>query len=169
MFVGDVFENDPAMQQVKSLLLDYFRGRQVGRHTCAAAGVKRCSCCHCCYAASASARRVGVAWMVCCWPVKRALLVGWARVGPAVLSLPQPRPSPAVSKQVDNINLKGLDRVIMVTQHPESKRVLFRQYSVRYKKSGGWPRGLLISVTTPPRHAELCCPGGCRVPGMLEV
>ncbi len=30
MFVGDVFENDPAMRQVKSLLLDYFRGRQVG-------------------------------------------------------------------------------------------------------------------------------------------
>lgn len=30
VFVGDVFENDPAMQQVKSLLLDYFRGRQVG-------------------------------------------------------------------------------------------------------------------------------------------
>lgn len=30
VFVGDVFENDPAMRQVKSLLLDYFRGRQVG-------------------------------------------------------------------------------------------------------------------------------------------
>ncbi len=29
VFVGDVFETDPAMRQVKSLLLDYFRGRQV--------------------------------------------------------------------------------------------------------------------------------------------
>ena len=30
VFVGDVFEADPGMRQVKSLLLDYFRGRQVG-------------------------------------------------------------------------------------------------------------------------------------------
>ena len=30
VFVGDVFEADPVMRQVKSLLLDYFRGRQVG-------------------------------------------------------------------------------------------------------------------------------------------
>lgn len=29
VFVGDVFENDPTMRQVKSLLLDFFRGRQV--------------------------------------------------------------------------------------------------------------------------------------------
>lgn len=65
VFVGDVFEADPSMRQVKSLLLDFFRGRQV-----------------------------------------------------------------------ESINLKGLDRVIFVTQHPESKLVLFRQYSVRYKKSG---------------------------------
>ncbi len=43
--------------------------------------------------------------------------------------------------QVDNINLKGLDRVILVTQHPENKRVLLRQYTVRYKKSGGWLQG----------------------------
>lgn len=65
VFVGDVFETDPAMRQVKSLLLDYFRGRQV-----------------------------------------------------------------------DTINLAGLDRVLFVTQHPQTKRVLLRQYSVRYKKSG---------------------------------
>ena len=48
---------------------------------------------------------------------------------------------PPLAPQVDNINLKGLDRVIMVTQHPENKRVLFRQYTVRYKKSGGWQWG----------------------------
>lgn len=65
VFVGEAFEVDPTMRQVKSLMLDYFRGRQV-----------------------------------------------------------------------ESINLKGLDRVIFVTQHPETKHVLFRQYTVRYKKSG---------------------------------
>jgi hypothetical protein len=38
--------------------------------------------------------------------------------------------------QVETVNLKGLDRVIFVTQQPESKLLLFRQYTVRYKKSG---------------------------------
>ncbi|PSC75116.1 ribosome production factor 2-like protein [Micractinium conductrix] len=65
VFVGDVFEADPVMRQVKSLLLDYFRGRQV-----------------------------------------------------------------------ESINLAGLDRVMFVTQHPETKHVLLRQYTVKYKKSG---------------------------------
>lgn len=59
-----------------------------------------------------------------------------------------------------------------MTQHPESKRVLFRQYTVRYKKSGGWPRGLLISGTTPPWRAELCSLGGysvLQVPGVWAI
>jgi hypothetical protein len=30
IFVGEAFENDPALKQVRSLLLDCFRGRQVG-------------------------------------------------------------------------------------------------------------------------------------------
>lgn len=38
--------------------------------------------------------------------------------------------------QVESINLKGLDRVIFVTQHPQSKQLLLRQYSVALKKSG---------------------------------
>jgi len=70
IFVGDAFESDPKLQQVRSLLLDFFRGRQV-----------------------------------------------------------------------EQINLKGLDRVIFVTHSPvdpssERRVVLFRQYSVKYKKSG---------------------------------
>ncbi len=39
--------------------------------------------------------------------------------------------------QVETINLKGLDRVVFVSYLPgDAKRVLFRQYSVKYKKSG---------------------------------
>lgn len=37
---------------------------------------------------------------------------------------------------MESVNLAGLDRVILVAQHPDTKRLLFRQYSVRYKKSG---------------------------------
>ncbi|GAB4822405.1 hypothetical protein N2152v2_009451 [Parachlorella kessleri] len=65
IFVGEAFENDPALKQVRLLLLDFFRGRQV-----------------------------------------------------------------------PTINLKGLDRVVFVTYLPDTKRVLFRQYNVKYKKSG---------------------------------
>lgn len=72
VFVGEAFESDPVLRQVRSLFLDFFRGMQV-----------------------------------------------------------------------DNINLKGLDRVIFMTHLPSqpgapglSKRVLFRQYAVKYKKSG---------------------------------
>lgn len=45
-------------------------------------------------------------------------------------------------RQVDNINLKGLDRVIFVTHAPldpslpDKRTILFRQYAPRYKKSG---------------------------------
>lgn len=66
IFVGEAFENDPVLRQVRSLLLDYFRGQQI-----------------------------------------------------------------------ESINLKGLDRCILVTYLPgDQKQVLFRQYSVKYKKSG---------------------------------
>jgi hypothetical protein len=88
VFVGDVFEADPTMRQVKSLLLDFFRGRQV-----------------------------------------------------------------------ESINLKGLDRVIFVTQHPESKLVLFRQYSVRYKRSGE-ALALLIAAAMSAWQRGVCCLGG---------
>lgn len=84
VFVGDVFEADPAMRQVKSLLLDYFRGRQV-----------------------------------------------------------------------ESINLKGLDRVIFVTQHPDSKLVLFRQYNVRYKKSGTRVPRMELSEMGPSLDLEV--------------
>lgn len=65
MFAGDSFEVDPELARVKSLFLDFFRGRQVS-----------------------------------------------------------------------NLNLKGLDRVIYVTHNPINKTILFRQFSIRYKKSG---------------------------------
>lgn len=77
IFVGDAFTSDAALKQARSLLLDFFRGRQV-----------------------------------------------------------------------DQVNLKGLDRVIFVTHAPKedgyipgavpqpSCTILFRQYAVKYKKSG---------------------------------
>eukprot|EP00887_Chlorella_sp_A99_P003082 scaffold9.g3082.t1 len=37
---------------------------------------------------------------------------------------------------VESVNLAGLDRAILVVQHPESKHVLLRQYAIRLKKSG---------------------------------
>jgi ribosome production factor 2 len=73
VFVGDSFDSDPVLRQVRSLFLDFFRGIQV-----------------------------------------------------------------------DNINLKGLDRLIFMTHLPcgqpgapgLSHKLLFRQYAVRFKKSG---------------------------------
>lgn len=66
VFVGEGFENDDELKHIRSLMLDFFRGRQV-----------------------------------------------------------------------ENINLKGLDRVIFVSYTTDSpRRILFRQYSVKYKKSG---------------------------------
>lgn len=44
-------------------------------------------------------------------------------------------------QQVESINLKGLDRAIFVSYLPDSKRVLFRQYHIKHKKSGGWRVG----------------------------
>ena len=49
----------------------------------------------------------------------------------------------AVLPQVTTINLKGLDRVVFVTYVPDTKRVLFRQYNVKYKKSGEQGAGSL--------------------------
>ena len=57
--------------------------------------------------------------------------------------------------QVESINLKGLDRVIFVTQHPESKLVLLRQYAVRYKKSGACRRRVACVLWTPLVRAAL--------------
>lgn len=77
IFVGEQFESDAELKQTKSMMLDFFRGRQV-----------------------------------------------------------------------ESINLKGLDRVIFVTHHTSQnisnagdttsgkKIVVFRQYAVKYKKSG---------------------------------
>lgn len=39
-------------------------------------------------------------------------------------------------RQVDALNLKGLDRVVFVTCLPGSKTIMFRQYSVKLKRSG---------------------------------
>jgi hypothetical protein len=54
VFVGEAFEVDPTMRQVKSLMLDYFRGRQVR----AVAGWLG-DCCPCMFVVGGVARQLG--------------------------------------------------------------------------------------------------------------
>lgn len=126
------------MRQVKSLLLDYFRGRQVRMQSqgprCGMKGNN---------AAVALGGRLSASFP---WPGKAGQLVPPAlhvfvvalgRIPvPCSAFVPLTLPCPMLCLQVDTINLAGLDRVIFVTQHPHNKQVLLRQYSVRYKKSG---------------------------------
>ena len=89
---------------------------------------------------------------------RHCLLCGDAlRVAVAQQQVSAAHSGAAVLPQVTTINLKGLDRVVFVTYLPDLKRVLFRQYNVKYKKSGeqGAGAGSLLD--------PVCggCPGGC--------
>ncbi|KAL6780392.1 Ribosome production factor 2-like protein [Auxenochlorella protothecoides] len=84
VFAGDGFESDAVLRRVKSMFLDFFRGRQV-----------------------------------------------------------------------DALNLKGLDRVVFVTCLPGSKTIVFRQYSVKLKRSGTKVPRVELEIMGPSLDLEV--------------